>query len=328
MKRKWLALMMAGLMCVAPVLGMAEEQASFDASQVAPLLDAVASAALGTDAVTLNIAEDEALTEALLPMLMTALRRTGLADGATVSDAEAQTELLANLFAMPLPELKSAVSADAKNEALTLRVLTADVSEDGGEVKLLGDVAFAEGGSATGWRAAVILRADDKSPVGWKLCCFTVTDEALLEELTDLYFARTMMEYVNTACGYSIQYPALFSEDLIVETAAGVQAELADGTTSFSVARVENAEGLTLEALLAREQENDPATLVVVDEITGAGRSYVCDEEGIVHEAIFIVSAEYVYQAELNYPQDQAEDYALYVDYMMNSFSAEGLGVG
>lgn len=316
MKKRWLALMLAGLMLAAPVLGMAEGQEAFDAEQVAPLLNAVTSAAMSGDDAPVNLAEDEALTEAFLLRLTKALENNGLA---------ADADSLGRLLSMPLPTQNAGTGAAV--ESLTLQVLNVDVSDDGDAATLIGEVVD-ELGLPTDVRAVVQLRKEAASPVGWKLCGFTVGDAELEEALLEGYFAQTMIEYINAACGYSIQYPAIFTEDLIVETPYGIQAELADGTASFSVTRTENADGLTLDAVLTQETQNVPGTLVAVDEVTGSGRSIAFDEDGTTHEAIFFVTEAHIYQAELNYPESQAEDFAQYAEFMMNSFSVDELGLG
>lgn len=314
MKKRWLALVLAGMMLVAPVMGMAEEQTAFDASQVAPLLDAVTSAAMAEEVT--NLSKDVPLTESLLARLMKALRD---------KDLDVNGDTLSSLIAMPYPE--SSLDAEAAVQLLSLQVLNTEMDETGDTVRLVGEIADAEG-APIGQRAVAELHKEAASPVGWQLIRFSMDDMELEEELLEGYFTRTMIEYVNTTCGYSIQYPAIFGEDQIVETAGGIQAELADGTASFSVSRVENVGGLPMDAVLTQETQNVPGTKVAVDEVTGAGRSILIDEDGVAHEAIFLVTEAYVYQAELNYPADQAEEYSQYVEYMMNSFSVDELGLG
>lgn len=314
MRVKWLALLLAGVLCAAAVPGLAEEAAPFDAAQVAPLLNAVTSAALGADEAVTFLEEEEALTEAFLLRLSKACADNGL-DASTLGD----------LVAMPLPG--QSAGAEASVAALTLQVLTVNQSGDGDAVMLVGEAVDASG-QTLDQRAVIELRKDDASPLGWKLYRFTVGDTLLEEELLEGYFSETMMEYLNADYGYIIQYPAIFTEDTIVQTSSGIQAALGDESASFSVSCLENFDGLTLEALLQNEQALDPTAQVSVDEATGSGKSVVTDEEGVTHVAVFLVSEDYIYQAELNFPKDQAEEYMSYADYMINSFTAEELGHG
>ena len=317
MSRKWLALVLSGLLCAAPALGVAEGTAAFDAEEVAPLLNAVTTAALGSDEAVTTFAEEDTLTAAFARRIMTALAANGLA-----SDAEALDAMLA----MPLPDLSMPALTDAHLATHTLRVMSADVSEDGDAVMLMGEV-LSDGETAAG-RAVIELRRSETSPVGWEICRFTVDDAALEEALTEGFFAQTMVEYLNAAYGYSIQYPAIFTEDMIVETASGIQAELPDGTASFSVTRMANDGHQTMNDVLAQEQINNPGAQVSLDGVTGAGKSVLTDEEGVTHIAVFLVSEGSIYQAELNYPQAREAEFAQMVDYMMNSFSADELGLG
>lgn len=316
MKMKWLALLVAAALSAAIMPGMAEGAAAFDASQVAPLLNAVTSAALSGDEEVVLLEDEEAPPEAFLPRLKKSLEANGLDAGAAGS-----------LVAMALPS-ESGEAADVA--ALTLEVLTVNQSGDGEAAMLVGEALDADG-QALNRRAVVELRRDDASPVGWKLYRFTVGDTALEEELLEGYFSETMMEYVNAECGYIIQYPAIFTENMIVQTATGIQAALPDDSASFAVSRVENTEGLTLETLLQRELDKDPVRELPqawINEEMGNVQSLEADEEGIVHAAVFLVSESYIYQAELNFPEDQTEEYISYADYMINSFSADELGHG
>ena len=317
MKKKWLALALAGMLSIAPALGLAESVEDFDPSQVQPLLDAVTSAALGAEETVETLGEDTAVTEDFLIRLLKALKDYGI---------EADADTLNHLIAMPLSTGNA--SAEAAVELLTLRVLTADVSEAGDAVMLIGEVVDNSGQALPEAGQVVIeLRADAASPVGWKLYRFTLNDSALLEAVTESYLAGLTVEYINTAFGYSIQYPAIFPQEQITEIPTGIQAALADDSASFSVSRLDNANSLTLDALLEQEQAMNPGTEIFVNEITGSGFS-VFHDETVTHIAIYLVSDAYIYQAELNYLSALEEEFAQYAQYMLNSFSADELGLG
>ena len=313
MKGKWLALLLAGVMCAACVPGMAEEAAAFDAARVAPLLNAVTSAALVTDGTSILLEEDEVPPEGFLSRLSKALQDQGLDAGA-----------MGDLIAMTV----SGEGAATEVVPLTLQPLTINQSGEGDAVMLVGE-AFGADGQTQDWRAVVELRREDASPLGWKLYRFVVGDTALEEELLGGYFAETMLEYLNAECGYIIQYPAIFTEAMMVQTATGIQAALPDDSASFAVSRVENEEGLDLEGLLRREQAKctDPAQVWMNEEM-GNVQGLETDEEGMTHAVVYLVSERYIYQAELNFPEVQAEEYRQYADYMINSFSADELGHG
>ena len=310
MKRKWLALLLAGAMCVAAVPGMAEGAAAFDVARVAPLLSAVTSAALSAEGAGILLEENETPPEGFLPRLSKALQDQGL-------DAQA----MGNLIAMTVSDQGAAADV----APLTLQVLTVNQSGDGDAVMLVGE-AFSADGQTLNQRAVVELRREDASPLGWKLYRFVVGDTALEEELLGGYFTETMMEYLNADCGYIIQYPAIFTEAMIVQTATGIQAALPDDSASFAVSRVENEEGLDLEGLLRREQADHPQAWI--NEEMGNVQSLDTDEEGVTHAVVYLVSERYIYQAELNFPENRAQEYKQYADYMINSFSADELGHG
>ena len=76
----------------------------------------------------------------------------------------------------------------------------------------------------------------------------------------------------------------------------------------------------------ARKQQ-DPDADTLINEISGCGR-VVTQQDGRTVVDIYIVTSQWVYQAQLSYANSLAMDFSLYSDYMMNSFSADELGIG
>lgn len=315
-RRSWLALWLAAALCVAPGIGLAD----FDAQSVEPLVTAVASAAAGASVDA--FAQDDQLTEAFAAGVLAQLVAQGVTTAETAADPAAAEALLESLLAVDAPQTTAADAA----ATLPVAVLAVDASEDGEAAMLVAQLGEEEDAP----RAAVELRKDETSPVGWKLYRFTTEDAALIEAVMTAQLTREMQEYVNAACAYSIQYPSLFTEDMIQDKpdGSGIEATLPDESASFSVSRVENAEKLTLEALLEREKAAEIPAETAVNAELGYGTSLVTDEEGYTHAAIFYVTEAYIYEAELNYLAAQAESYAPYVEIMINSFMIDELGAG
>lgn len=315
-RKSWLTLLLAVTLCVAPGLGWA----AFDTAPVEPLVNAVLSAALETSQT--SIAEGDALTEESAGTLLSALQTAGVIS--SVADPAEGEKLLEGLLAVDAPK----TVASGELELREANILAVDASEDGGAAMLVAQVG--EGDDAV--RAVIELRQDEASSIGWKMYRMTMEDAELMNAVVVGYVTSEMNEYVNTACGFSIQYPALFTDELLVDTPEGRQAALPDESASFSVTRVANAEGLTLEELLELEKSDEtsdaPAAETAINEILGCGTSVVTDAEGYTHTAIFYVSEAYIYEAELNYLTTQAESYEPYVEIMMNSFMVDELGAG
>ena len=220
-----------------------------------------------------------------------------------------------------------------------VRVMAADESEDGQAMMILGDLYRAagplEGMSAEeyvqvewlGQRAVVEMRRDDAAHGGWKLYAFSLEDELQMETAVTDYFQKTMVEYFNTAMGYAIQYPAVFTDDMVEAGAEGLSGRLTDGKASFFVTCRENTEGFTLHTLAAQKQQETPAVQANINEVTGCLR-LVTALEGTTCVDLYIVTEGTIYQAQLMYDDQLAADFALYSEYMMNSFTADELGIG
>lgn len=310
MRRRALALLLTLTLGLAPALAGAEAPpVGLDETKVTPLLRAVATALLDAGPESGTAAEGEDLSEAFAAALLGALRAVGLADG-----SEDPAPLLAGLLTFPVPEAKPAKDV----EPLAIRVLITDVSEDADAAMTLLEITPREGPPV---RAAVELRAAEDAPLGWRVARITRSDAPLIEALLDVFFSSILVEYIHTDNGYTIQYPAIFPEDSVMETDAGLQAALPDESASFAVARRDNPDHLTLELLLEQERALYPDADISVNAFTGCGRVVAEDEQGMIHAVLLLVSRETIVQAELNYIPARAAELSPYVDYMENSFT-------
>ena len=177
-------------------------------------------------------------------------------------------------------------------------------------------------------RAVIDLRRSADAPCGWQVYAFSLEAELEMETAAQDYFTKTMTEYMNPELGFSLQYPAVFSEDCVRETASGVEGRLQDGTASFLAERTANDAAWTLETLIAQKKQENPAAETNINEVSGCGRQLTALEGGGTRMDLYIVTEAWVYHAQLCYDATLAKDFALYSDYMMNSFMADELGLG
>ncbi|HRX09087.1 MAG TPA: hypothetical protein P5559_07990, partial [Candidatus Limiplasma sp.] len=137
-----------------------------------------------------------------------------------------------------------------------------------------------------------------------------------------------LMEYINTKLGFSVLYPSLFTDQYVKETADGAIATLPDGSASFKVERMDNANNATLQTYAlemgtaagdARLNINDMFQYATVTYETAAGNTVF---------SVYVVTEDYIYMAQLAYPTNQSVTYSMYTMYLENSFVVNEVSVG
>lgn len=226
------------------------------------------------------------------------------------------------------------VAEEAQGRYCGVRPMAADESDAGDAMRILGDVYLADGQLDTltdeqyaqvEWldrRAVVELRRDD---AGWRLASISLDAEWEMEALAQEYFADTMVEYVNTALGFSIQYPAVFGEESVTVADNGVSGEI-EGA-SFEVVCLPNDQAWTTEAFLSSQKQEPSAGETNIDIHTGLG-SFTATVEGQRVLFMAVATQEYVYQAVLRYDESLLRDFLHISEYMMNSFTVDEMGNG
>lgn len=333
------------LMCLCLLLGMAGGARAEEnvVSAMQPLMDLTAAAAMRVGETPETVTPDSALSQSFVYSFFLLGQQADASLGITaemLNDTSLQAEYLGRAFASPLPELNGIMAFEQDYDYIGVRVMATDVSEDGTAAKIIGDLYQSfkplEGMTETEYsqvrwldkRAVVEMRKDEAAPGGWKLISFNVDAELQMEDAAQAYFAEIMVEYINTEKGFSLQYPAVFKEELLKEIDGGVSASLPDGTASFFAKRAKNDAGWTLDTLLAGKKQENPAAETNINDISGCGRMVTTLADGSTQVDLFIVTDQWVYQAQLIYAPSLAKDFALYSDYMMNSFTADELGIG
>ncbi|MDO4482885.1 MAG: hypothetical protein Q4C54_00200 [Clostridia bacterium] len=341
--RKLMAMLTALLLAVCAVIVPAGAEGETPSlAQAQPLMDLTVAAALAADVMPESITADGQLSENFVYQFF--LLGQGGPLGITaehLSDPALQREFLTRAFVCRLPEqLDGILGLGLAADYTGLRVSAADFDPEGTHVRLVGDVYRApavltalteEQAAKLDWldhRAVMELEASADAPGGWKVVSCSFDDELNVEALTESYFNQVMLEYMGGDLGFSIQYPAVFTEDVLEEENGGLKAQLPDGSASFFVRRTENAQHLTLEQLLEGDRADARFVSAETDPVTGCGKTVLTAEDGSTVVNLYLVSDAYIYQAQLTYRPEKAGEFSLYADYMMNSFSADEFGIG
>lgn len=309
---------------------------------VQPLMDLTALAACA-GAVPLSVEEGETLSAQFVHNLLLCGQTQGQELGVTaalLTDTQAQRALLSGLYTGALPELNPIDSIAEPYSYVGVQMMSAEASPDGSAIQVVGTVYVApdridrlseDAFTAVTWldlRAGILLRRADDAPLGWKLASFTTDTGVAVESLTDDYFGAATREYLNTDLGFSLLYPAAFGEETLREDESGISAALADGSASFFARRLANKNGDTLDTILLSRQQADADAQINVNGLTGCGRVTTVSADGVTTVDFYLVTDAWLYQAELVYAERLAREFSLYSDYMMNSFTADELGIG
>ncbi len=316
MKYRLAALLLALLLL--PVCAQAQEM---DESGYV-ILDLAATAAIGPDGALEGFDEGQAVPEGFAQRFLLCF---GVG---AMGSAEERQRYLADYLAATLPDM---TQADA-NAALTmggLQVMSIDMDESGEAAMVIGQlyrIDEQQNMVLLDARAVAEIHRSPQSPLGWVLHRFAIGQELLMEEATEAYFAGVTVEYYNAKHGFAVQFPAFFPEECILEDEDGVNASLPEDSVSFFARREPKAE--TIDALVEHKKKENPALETNMDEMTGCVQTRYVSGDGQVVVDLYLEGEEGIYHAGLSFPEEAQAEYAPYVEYMMNSLTADELGLG
>lgn len=335
----------AALICALCMLSTAmAEDTMPDFEAMLPLVDLTVAAALQVDEIPENITAEGQMSGTLVSNFFLRGKAADASLGITaemLADPAQQAAYLSRAFSAQQPTLEAiAVTEGAPYGYIGLQIMASDMDEAQGTITLYGDLYEAEGAISTlteeqwqqltwlSWRAVVVLHQDTQAPGGWKIDSCTFEPTIALESDGQDAFQQTMMEYVNAELGFSVQYPAEFTEDTMQESSAGMAAMLKDGTATFSVSRRANAQGLSLEERMQQVSQQYEGATVTIHEISQTGRVTGTGKNGFTEVTAIIVTDSWIYEAQLCYAPEKADTFAMYSEYMINSFMVDELGIG
>lgn len=328
--KRLLALVM--LLCLAAVPAAAEEDVLITTR---PLVDLTATAVMLTGE---PISPDAPLSESLAECIISVglIQELGYTSFDANNSAWRDT-FLSNAYTASHSGVGGGAAVPENYAYYGVRPMAIDESDDGSAVRILGDVyqavdqleaLDAEQYAQVKWldqRAVAELRRHADAPGGWQLYSFSLDAEWEMEQAAQDYFADTMVEYVNTMWGFSIQYPAVFGEDAVSADENGVAGRI--DQASFRAACTLNDQGWTTESFLEAKKQETPGAETNINDITGYGQ-LTARVDGEVLVFTLIVTQDCVYQTELRYHQSLESEFALYSEYMMNSFTVDEMGLG
>lgn len=317
-------------------------QSTADFEMLYPLMDLVASASMysvnapetvpGADG-TLAVS----FTDAFFKVAKKTDSKIDVSDE-MLTDTSAQAQLLQSIFAAQMPQLEPVVMTDDINSYIGFHPVLAN-SASADTVQIIGEIYMAgqplnalpqsEFNNVQWLDRAVFTFQNDQSALnGFRLTGYSVGSELNFEEAFQSYFEEIVVEYVNANLGFTILYPAVFTDDILVEVEDGVSATLPDNSVSFFAKRINNENGQSLQDYVSVIANGIPgANSTINDELKCGTVSYVTEDGYSVFD-VYIITDKYVFQAELKYLTNLASEYSMYDSYMENSFVAHEVSVG
>lgn len=319
------------------------EEGVWDFSALLPLVDLTASAAMRVGETPENITADGVLSETLVYNFFLMGVQADASLGITadmLADPAAQTEYLNQAFTAKATADSAIVAFEESYDYIGLQVMASDMDDASNTLTLYGDLYQAEDAlnalseeqqmrmTWLNWRAVVQLHRDEQVPGGWKIDSFTFEPSvALTMDGQDSYHEATL-EYVNSELGFSVQYPAEFAEDTMEEGTTGMTATLKDGTATFCVSRTANTQGISLDDRIQQVAGQYADATAAIHEVSQTGRVTGTWANGFIGVTAIIVTDSWIYEAQLSYAPEKADTFAMYSEYMINSFMVDELGIG
>ncbi|MDD3213085.1 MAG: hypothetical protein PHY64_05400 [Eubacteriales bacterium] len=320
----------------------AEQTGATGFEALTPFMDLVAAAAESAGDEPEVIGDEETtLSNAFISAFFNIGLTTDASLGITTdlfTDTAKQAEYLGKTFAAQQPTLETIVQALPITGYIGFQPVTVNTVDDS-NVQIIGELYWGTKPMSqmtdadyrdVQWldRAVYTFREDAAAMNGYLLTGFSVGSELNMEEAMQDYTEGILVEYINSSLGFSILYPSVFTDDMLVESEDGVSASLPDGSVSFSVHRTDNTTNANLSdyiEVIANGIANSKYTLY--EEFSAATVTYDTDAGFTVFDA-YIVTDKYIYQAELSYKKELASTYSMYTAYLENSFSVDSVSVG
>ena len=332
-------LMVFVLLTGAISLSAAEEVSAKETLQ--PLMDLVSASALYSyDAPETVPGEEGTLSANFIQAFLLSGQSEGGELGITdahLNDVEAQRVLLSSIFAAKLPELTSLEPLSEKLDFIGFYPVTEETLEDN-TLRFMGEVYMADKPinkmgvddlANIQWieRGLFTFQKDDTAMNSYRLQNFALGTDLAFEEEFRVYSEEIAVEYESNL-GFMVLYPAVFADEILIESENGVTASAEDGKVQFSALRTKNDNKLTLAAYIEKLSANTPAsTYTINDEMQYATVQYKNDKNCYVFDVISVTD-EFVYTAELSCTEDMAKDYSMYFSYLENSFVIDELCQG
>lgn len=261
----------------------------------------------------------------------------GMADDVLTNTA-AQAELLKKVFAADAPQLQAVSAVNDMNGYIGFQPVLVNSGANGSGIQVIGEMYLADKPmnqmneadfANISWidRAVFVLESDVNAMGGFRVNGFSVGTDLAYEEAMLAYDESITVEY-ESKLGFMILYPSFFTDDMLSEDENGVSAKLPDGSASFFAKRMNNENGAELAEHVAVIANGITGSIANVNEEMQYGTVTYTSAEGQIVFDVYVVTEDYIFQAELCYPASMMSEYSMYTSYLENSFVINELSQG
>lgn len=338
--QKILSLLMA--LCLAMTFtGAFAQQSEGEFDALLPLMDLVCAASLTSPNGPENVPGAEGVLSSTFAGTLFQLAvfngKELNIDAAIAEDTAKQAAWLQTVFAAAVPELQEVGNAQAQ-QYIGFHPVTINNLGDGVSVQIIGEMYKAskplrdmtdDEFIGVDWqdRAVFTFQIDASALNGFRLTGFSVGTDLSAEEIFMDYDAEIAVEY-ESKLGFTLLYPAVFEDEMLVEDENGVYAQLADGSASFFARRMTNENGATLADYVSVVAATVPGSVTAVYEDMQYGTVSYATEDGFSVFEVYILTEENVFIAQLRYQTEIASEFSMYNAYLENSFVVNELAQG
>ncbi|MEG2317016.1 MAG: hypothetical protein RSC91_12395, partial [Clostridia bacterium] len=256
-----------------------------------------------------------------------------------LTSTDAQANYLKQVFAAQLPQLEPVVMTNDVNGYIGFHPVTVNNATTDGGIQIVGEMYLGAKNLAemseteigqTQWldRGIFTFQNDPAALNGFRLTGFSIGTELSMEEALQTYFDEIVVEYVNANLGFTLLYPSIFTDEMLVEDADGVSASLPDGSMGFFAKRVSNVNGTDLKDYVGIIANGITDSVSNINEELKCGTVSYTTDDGMAVFDVYILTDKYIYQAELSYPRTKMSEYSMYSAYLENSFVVDEVSVG
>ena len=147
-----------------------------------------------------------------------------------------------------------------------------------------------------------------------------------LEEMTEALAESAMNEYLDSATGFSMQYPSVFQFD---EEQAGSFAATADGKATLTIDNMSNETGLDMDMLIGAIRNEAPDAVVQENKQNGCLRTDRIMNGGKTGQTdLYLLTKTSFHHITIRYPAEEQGTYFTYIEYMINTMETNETDLG
>ncbi len=324
MIKKIFLLMLCFVLCISIMPNISK--AEMDLTKILPLLDITTGAALMSDELQDISSENNGLSNGFAKNFVgVAAKYLNNNDLLTNNKEFLNNTLFANF------ENVSNVSNEIKDQYIGFKFMAAKEMNET-DSRLIGSIYVAKGPLHSlepkdilhvNWidrRVVIDIKKSEKSTYGYLISGVSMQGELLMEEELTKYFNETLVDYINTKVGFSLQYPSILGENSLQESEDGINIKNEELKIQLNVKSFSNTDAWTANKFYQTKMNDNNIVAKIVESKSSVSVHSMQDENTLKYE-LYIFTNDVVYEASFVYDKALSEDFGLYIQFLENTFT-------